>query len=296
MNTIGSEIIQGIHKAIDIAEESYKGLVISNEGQNFSAGANVGMIFMLAIEQEWDELNLAVKMFQNATMRIRHSHIPVVVATHNMTLGGGCEIAMHADKTIAHAETYMGLVEFGVGLIPGGGGTKEFAERLSDELHEGDIRSNQFRNRFLTIGQAKVSTSAYEAFELGYLRKGIDEVIVSREYQLSYAKRAALTMAEKGYIAPLRRKDIKVLGKEALGLVYVGANSMMAGNYISAHDQLISEKMGKVLAGGELSQITEVSDQYLLDLERKAFLELCAERLTLERIQSLVKTGKILRN
>lgn len=296
MNTIGSEIIQGINKAIDIAEESYQGLVISNDGQNFSAGANVGMIFMLAIEQEWEELNLAIKMFQNATMRIRHSHIPVVVATHNMALGGGCEIAMHADKTIAHAETYMGLVEFGVGLIPGGGGTKEFAERLSDELHDGDIRSNQFRNRFLTIGQAKVATSAYEAFELGYLRKGIDEVIVSRDYQLSYAKNAALTMVDKGYIAPLRRNDISVLGKEALGLVYVGANSMMAGKYISPHDQLISQKMGNVLAGGPLSQITKVSDQYLLDLERKAFVELCSERLTLERIQSLVKTGKILRN
>ncbi len=296
MNTIGNEIIQGINKAIDMAEEGYKGLVISNNGQNFSAGANVGMIFMLAVEQEWEELDLAIRMFQNTTMRIRHSHIPVIVATHNMALGGGCEIAMHSDKVIAHAETYMGLVEFGVGLIPGGGGTKEFAERLSDELHEGDMRSNQFRNRFLTIGQAKVSTSAYEAFDLGYLRKGIDEVIVSKEHQLSYAKSTALAMANKGYIAPLRRNNIKVLGKEALGLVYVGAHSMMSGNYISKHDQLISEKMGSVMAGGELSQITEVSDQYILDLERKAFLELCSQRLTLERIQSLVKTGKILRN
>ncbi len=296
MNTIGSEIIQGINKAIDMAEADYKGLVIANNGQNFSAGANVGMIFMLAIEQEWEELDMAVRMFQNATMRIRHSHIPVIVATHNMALGGGCEIAMHSDKVIAHAETYMGLVEFGVGLIPGGGGTKEFAERLSDELHEGDMRSNQFRNRFLTIGQAKVSTSAYEAFGLGYLRKGNDEVIVSRDHQLSYAKTAALNMANKGYIAPLRRNDIKVLGKEGLGLVYVGAHSMMSGKYISAHDQLISEKMGAVLAGGELSQITMVSDQYLLDMERKAFIELCSERLTLERIESLIKTGKILRN
>ena len=296
MNTIGSEIIQGINKAIDMAEEEYKGLVISNDGQNFSAGANVGMIFMMAVEQEWAELDMAVRMFQDATMRIRHSNIPVIAATHNMALGGGCEIAMHSDKVIAHAETYMGLVEFGVGLIPGGGGTKEFAERLSDELHEGDMRTNQFRNRFLTIGQAKVSTSAFEAFELGYLRKGIDEVIVSRDHQLSYAKSVALQMANKGYIAPMRRKDIKVLGKEALGLVYVGAHSMMSGKYISTHDQLISEKMGTVLAGGELSQITEVSDQYLLDLERKAFIELCSERLTLERIQSLVKTGKILRN
>ena len=209
-------------------------------------------------------------------------------------------MSMHADKVIAHAETYMGLVEFGVGLIPGGGGSKEFAQRLGDNLskgmNEGNIRSNQFRNSFLTVGQAKVSTSAYEAFDLGYLREGIDEVVVSRDHQLSYAKSVALQMADKGYIAPMRRNDIKVLGKEALGLVYVGAHSMKSGNYISEHDQLISEKLGFVLAGGDLSAISEVSDQYLLDIERKAFLELCTERKTLERIQSLVQKGKILRN
>lgn len=300
MNTIGGEVIEGLNKAIDLAEESYKGLVISNDGQNFSAGANVGMIFMMAVEQEYDELEMAVKMFQDTMMRIRHSAIPVIVAPHNMALGGGCEMSMHADKVIAHAETYMGLVEFGVGLIPGGGGSKEFAQRmgdaLSEDLSEGNIRSNQFRHSFLTIGQAKVSTSAYEAFDLGYLRKGIDEVIVSRAHQLSYAKSVAIRMADKGYIAPMRRNDIKVLGKEALGLVYVGAHSMKSGNYISEHDQLISEKLGFVLAGGDLSAISEVSDQYLLDLERRAFIELCAERKTLERIQSLVQKGKILRN
>jgi len=300
MNTIGSEILQGINKAIDLAEADYKGLVISNDGQNFSAGANVGMIFMMAAEQEWDELDMAVRMFQNTMMRVRHSSIPVVVAPHNMALGGGCEMSMHADKVIAHAETYMGLVEFGVGLIPGGGGTKEFAQRLGDDLskdlNEGNIRSNQFRNRFLTIAQAKVSTSAYEAFDLGYLREGIDEVIMSLDHQLSYAKSVALQMADKGYIAPLRRNDIKVLGAEALGLVYVGANSMKAANYISEHDQLISQKMGTVMAGGELSGVSEVSDQYLLDIERKAFVELCSTRKTLERIQSLVQKGKILRN
>ena len=300
MNTIGSEILQGINKIIDLAEESYKGIVISNDGGNFSAGANVGMIFMMAAEQEWDELDMAVRMFQNTMMRIRHSAIPVIVAPHNMALGGGCEMSMHADKVIAHAETYMGLVEFGVGLIPGGGGSKEFAQRLGDNLskdmNEGNIRSNQFRHSFLTIGQAKVSTSAYEAFDLGYLREGIDEVIVSREHQLSYAKSVALQMADKGYIAPMRRNDIKVLGKEALGLVYVGAHSMKSGNYISEHDQLISEKLGFVLAGGDLSAISEVTDQYLLDIERKAFLELCTERKTLERIQSIVQKGKILRN
>jgi len=211
-------------------------------------------------------------------------------------LGGGTEICLHVDKVMAHAETYMGLVEFGVGLIPGGGGTKEFALRLSDELHDGDMRTNQFRNRFLTIGQAKVSTSGEEGFELGYLRRGQDEIVVSREHQLALAKEACLIMADEGYVAPKPRKDIKVLGDEALGVVYVGADSMQSGNYISEHDKLISEKLGFALAGGDLSTLTEVSEKYLLDLERRKFLELCAERKTLERLQSIITTGKVLRN
>lgn len=295
MNTIGAEVIEGINKAIDLAESNYKGLVIYNDGDNFSAGANVGMIFMMAAEQEYDELNFAIKAFQDTMMRVRYSSVPVIVAPHNLALGGGCEMSMHADKVIAHAETYMGLVEFGVGVIPGGGGTKEFALRASDEYNDG-IRLDVLRNRFLTVGQAKVGTSAEEAFELGYLRKGIDEWIVSRKHQLSYAKQAALNLAEKGYTKPLQRKDIKVLGNEGLGIVYVGANSMKSGNYISEHDQLISEKLGFVLCGGDLSQPTEVNEQYLLDMERKAFLELCTERKTLERLQSIITTGKVLRN
>ncbi|MBQ21718.1 MAG: 3-hydroxyacyl-CoA dehydrogenase [Flavobacteriales bacterium] len=295
MNTIGAEVIEGINKAIDLAEEKYKGLVIYNDGDNFSAGANVGMIFMMAAEQEYDELNFAIKTFQDTMMRVRYSSIPVIVAPHNLALGGGCEMSMHADKVIAHAETYMGLVEFGVGVIPGGGGTKEFALRASDEYGDG-IRLNVLRNRFLTVGQAKVGTSAEEAFELGYLRRGTDEWIVSRKHQLSYAKQAALNLAEKGYTKPLQRNDIKVLGNEGLGIVYVGANSMKSGNYISEHDQLISEKLGYVLCGGNLSQPTEVNEQYLLDMERKAFLELCQQRKTLERLQSIITTGKVLRN
>lgn len=296
MNTIGGGVIEGINKAIDVAEKEYKGLVISNTGQNFSAGANVGMIFMMAAEQDFDELNFAVKAFQDTMMRVRYSAIPVVVAPHNMALGGGCELSMHADKVVAHAELYMGLVEFGVGLIPGGGGSKEFARRLSMELKDGDIRINRLRERFLTIGQAKVSTSAYEAFDLGYLREGTDEVIVSRDYQLLRAKQACLELFEKGYTAPQREKNISVLGQEGLGIVYVGANSMLSGNYMSDHDRVISEKLGFVLCGGDLSENTVVSEQYLLDLERKAFVELCAERKTLERLESLVKSGKILRN
>jgi 3-hydroxyacyl-CoA dehydrogenase len=296
MNTIGGGVIEGMNRAIDLAEKEYKGLVIYNTGQNFSAGANVGMIFMMAIEQDYDELNFAVKAFQDAMMRVRYSNIPVVVAPHNLALGGSCEMSMHADKVVAHAELYMGLVEFGVGVIPGGGGTKEFAKRLSEELKEGDIKINRMRERFLTIGQAKVSTSAYEAFDLGYLRPGTDEVVVSRDHQLARAKAATLELAEKGYVAPKREKNITVMGQEGLGIVYVGANSMLSGNYMSDHDRVISEKLGFVLCGGDLSENTVVSEQYLLDLERRAFVELCAERKTMERLESIIKYGKILRN
>lgn len=296
MNTIGGGVIEGINKAISIAEKDYKGLVISNTGQNFSAGANVGMIFMMAVEQDFDELNIAVKTFQDTMMRVRYCDVPVIVAPHNLALGGGCELSMHSDKVVAHAELYMGLVEFGVGVIPGGGGTKEFAKRLSEELSEGDIRINKMRERFLTIGQAKVATSAEEAFELGYLRRGQDEYVMSRELQLTRAKEACLGLANKGYVAPAKEKNITILGQEGLGIVYVGADSMQSGNYISEHDRLISEKLGYVMCGGDISERVQVSEQYLLDLERRAFVELCAERKTLERLESMVKKGRILRN
>jgi 3-hydroxyacyl-CoA dehydrogenase len=296
MNTIGGDVIEGINKAITLAENSYKGLVISNEGANFSAGANVGMIFMMAVEQEFDELNVVIKAFQNTMMRIRYSSIPVVAAPHQMALGGGCELCLHADKVVAHAELYMGLVEFGVGLIPGGGGSKEFALRLSDELQDGDIELNNFRDRFLTIGQAKVSTSAYEAFEFGYLKKGRDVVVVSQNRLLAEAKQHCLQLANDGYVQPVQRTDIRVLGKQALGLGYVGANTMYSGNYISEHDVKISQKLAYVLAGGDLSQPSLVSEEYLLGLEREAFVSLCTERKTLERIQSIITGGKVLRN
>jgi 3-hydroxyacyl-CoA dehydrogenase len=296
MNTIGGEVVEGINKAITLAETSYKGLVISNEGSNFSAGANVGMIFMLAVEQEFDELNMVVKTFQNTMMRIRYSSVPVVIAAHQMALGGGCEICLHADKVVAHAELYMGLVEFGVGLIPGGGGTKEFALRLSDEFREGDIELNNFRDRFLTIGQAKVSTSAYEAFALGYLKEGRDVVVTSRSRLLTEAKQQCLQMADEGYVQPIPRSDIRVLGNQALGLGYLGASSMYNGNYISEHDMKISQKLAYVLSGGDLSQPSVVNEEYLLDLEREAFISLCTEKKTLERMQSIITGGKVLRN
>jgi 3-hydroxyacyl-CoA dehydrogenase len=296
MNTIGGDVIQGINKAIDIAEKEYRGLVISNDGKNFSAGANIGMIFMMAVEQDYDELNMAVRMFQNTAMRLRYSSIPVVAAPFQLTLGGGCEFSMHADFVQLYAETYMGLVEFGVGVIPGGGGSKEFALRASDEYKDDQIVQNTLKDRFLTIGQAKVSTSAVEAFELGYLQKGKYAITMNRARLLADAKAKAIELADEGYVQPIQRTDVKVLGNQGLGIVYVGSDSMRAGKYISDHDKKISEKLGYVMCGGDLSAPTEVSEQYLLDLERKAFLELCAERKTLERIQHMLTKGKPLRN
>jgi len=296
MNTIGGDTLQAINKAIDLAEKKYRGVVIGNDGANFSAGANVGMIFMMAVEQEWDELNMAIRAFQNTSMRIRYSSIPVVVAPHNLTLGGGCEFSLHADHVQLNAETYMGLVEFGVGVIPGGGGTKEFALRASDEYKEDQIVQNVLKDRFLTIGMAKVSTSALEAFELGYLQKDKFAISMNRSRLIADAKAKAIELADAGYTQPVRRKDIRVLGKQGLGIVYAGANTMYSGHYISEHDKKISEKLGYVMCGGDLSSPTEVTEQYLLDLEREAFLSLCGERKTLERIQSIVTKGKPLRN
>lgn len=296
MNTIGGDVIQGVNKAIDLAEKEYRGLVLSNDGKNFSAGANIGMIFMMAVEQDYEELDMAVRMFQNTAMRLRYSSIPVVAAPFQLTLGGGCEFSMHADFVQLHAETYMGLVEFGVGVIPGGGGSKEFALRASDEYKADQIVQNTLKDRFLTIGQAKVSTSAVEAFELGYLQQGKYAITMNRARLLADAKAKAIELADAGYIQPIHRTDIKVLGNQGLGIVYVGAASMHAGHYISEHDKKISEKLGWVMCGGDLSSPTEVSEQYLLDLERKAFLELCAERKSLERIQHMLTKGKPLRN
>jgi 3-hydroxyacyl-CoA dehydrogenase len=250
----------------------------------------------MAIEQEWDEIDMAIRMFQNMNMRVRYSSIPVVVAPFGLALGGGCEMTLHADKVQAHAELYTGMVEFGVGLIPGGGGSKEFALRLSDSFKDGDMEINALRERFLTIGQAKVSTSAAEAYDLGILRPGLDEISLNRSRLIMDAKRSAIALSEAGYTQPIRRKDIRVLGKSGLGIVWVGANSMLSGHYISEHDQLISQKLGYILCGGDLSAPTLVSEQYLLDLEREAFLSLCGEKKTLERIQSILTTGKPLRN
>jgi 3-hydroxyacyl-CoA dehydrogenase len=296
MNTIGGDVLVGINKAIDLAEKQYNGLVIGNQAANFSVGANIGMIFMMAVEQEYDELNMAIKMFQDTMMRCRYSSIPVVVAPHGMTLGGGCEMTMHADKVVAAAETYIGLVEFGVGVIPGGGGSKEMTLRAADLYRKNDVELNTLQEYFLTVAMAKVATSAYEAYDMGVLQKGKDIVVVNKDRQIAEAKKHALLMAEAGYTQPIPRKDVKVLGKQALGMFLVGTDQMVAGQYISEHDQKIANKLAYVMAGGDLSEPTLVSEQYLLDIEREAFLSLCTERKTLERIQYMLTKGKPLRN
>lgn len=296
MNTIGGDVLDGINKAIDMAEKDYQGLVVANNGKNFSVGANIGMIFMMAVEQEYDELNMAIKYFQDTMMRMRYSAIPTVSAPHAMTLGGGCELSLHADKVVAAAETYIGLVEFGVGVIPGGGGSKEMTVRAADTFQKDDVELNRLREHFLTIGMAKVSTSAHEAYDLNILQKGKDIVVVNEERQLTIAKKHALLMAENGYTKPIKRQDVKVLGKQALGAFLVGTDQMNAGNYISDHDKKIANKLAYVMAGGDLSEAQMVSEQYLLDLEREAFLSLTGERKTLERLQHMLKKGKPLRN
>ena len=296
MGSIGGEVLEGIQKSIALAEEKYKGLVIANDGANFSAGANVGMIFMLAVEQDYDEIDMAIRMFQNTMMRVRYSGIPVVLAPHGLALGGGCEICLHADKVIAAAETYTGLVEVGIGVIPGGGGTKEFVLRAADETHDGEVDTLTLQNRFLTIATAKVATSGAEAFDMGIYRKGKDLISLNLGRRIAEAKQAVIELHNEGYIMPVQRKDIKVLGRSALGTMLAGINGMHKGNYATDHDVTVAKKLAYVMCGGDLSEPAFVTEQYLLDLEREAFLSLTGEKKTLERIQSILKSGKPLRN
>lgn len=296
MNSIGGEVLEGLNKAINISEEKFNGLVIANDGPNFSAGANVGMIFMLAIEQEYDELDMAIRMFQNTMMRVRYSSIPVAVAPHALTLGGACEMSLHADVVCAAAETYIGLVELGVGLIPGGGGTKEFVLRAGDEMHDEEPETITLKNRFLSIATAKVATSAAEAFEMGILRKGQDQTVMNIGRRIATAKSAVLDLHAQGYTMPTIRKDVKVLGRSALGALLAGINGMQKAGYATAHDAVVAKKLAYVMCGGDLSEQSQVSEQYLLDLEREAFLSLCGEKKTLERIQSVLKSGRPIRN
>jgi len=296
MNSIGGEVLEGLNKSIAIAEEKCNGLVIANEGNLFSAGANVGMIFMLAIEQDYEELDMAIRAFQNTMMRVRYSSIPVGIAPHGLTLGGGCEMNLHADTIAAAAETYIGLVELGIGVIPGGGGTKEFVLRASDEMHIDEPDTITLKNRFLQIATAKVATSAHEAMEMGIFRKGQDHIVLNQSRRIAKAKEQVLNLYQAGYTQAQQRTDIKVLGKSALGALYAGINAMWRGGYATDHDKLVAKKLAFVMCGGDLSEASLVNEQYLLDLEREAFLSLCGEKKTLERIQSVITSGRPIRN
>ncbi len=295
MNSLGGEVLDGLNRAIDLAEKEYDGLVVGNQGTNFSVGANLAMILMMAVDQDWDDLNMAIAYFQNSMMRVRYSSVPVVVAPHAMTLGGGCEMTMHADRVVAAAETYIGLVELGVGVIPGGGGTKEFTLRTCKDFVKDDVKTNRLRDAFMNIAMAKVATSAYEAFDMGILEHGKDIVVVNKDRQIAEAKKVAKLMAEQGYTQPIEQK-VTVLGKDALGMFLVGTDQMLAGGYISEYDKKIADKLANVMVGGNLSEPTAVSERYLLNLERETFLSLCGERKTLERIQYMLQKGKPLRN
>jgi 3-hydroxyacyl-CoA dehydrogenase len=297
MNALGSDQLGMIQFAIKEVEKNFVGLVIGNQGENFSAGANVMMMLMAAQEGEWDELALGVRQFQNTTMSLRYSAKPVVVAPHHLTLGGGCEMVLHADRAVAAAETYIGLVEVGVGVIPGGGGTKEMAVRAGEavEASPGVDHFEVLRANFETVAMAKVATSAFEAKKWGLLRKA-DRIVMNDKRVIEEAKQTVLTLVREGYTPPQPRQDVLVLGEAALTKFRLGMHMMQRGGYISAHDALIGLKIATVMSGGNLTRPTRVSEQYLLDLEREAFVSLCGTRATQERLAHMLKTGKPLRN
>ncbi|MEJ0054545.1 MAG: 3-hydroxyacyl-CoA dehydrogenase NAD-binding domain-containing protein [Bacteroidota bacterium] len=293
--TLGSEVIEGLNKAIDLAEKVTADWSLATRGQIFRWGANLGLVFMYAIEQEYDEIEFMIKAFQNSVMRIRYSSVPVVVCPQGRTLGGGCEMTMHADIAQAAAETYIGLVEVGVGLIPGGGGTKEYTKRVSDAIQEGDVELNALQNAFMNIATAKVATSAEEARENGVLKK-LDRVSMNKDRQITDAKEAAIELADAGYTMPLQAKNIKVQGRTGQALFLAGLQGMLMGKYVSEHDVKVAKWIANIMCGGDLTSPQEVSEQYLLDLEREAFLSLTGEKKTLERIQAILTGGKPLRN
>lgn len=295
-NAIGEGILRGLNDSVRIAEEGgWKGIVIGNNANNFTVGANLMLIGMMAFQQEYDQLDMAVRLFQQTSMRLRYSSVPVVIATQGYCFGGGTELTMHCDGAVCAAESYIGLVEVGVGLIPGGAGTKEFALRLSDEMKEGEVMIPQLINKFKTIATAQVATSAFEAFDYGYLLKYRDEISMNMHTHIHRAKEKVLELA-KNYIQKSPRKDVSVLGRSGLGTLYTAAHSLKMGGYASDHDIKIAKKIAFVLCGGDLSSPQQVSENYLLDLEREAFLSLCAEPKTMERIQYMLENNKPLRN
>jgi 3-hydroxyacyl-CoA dehydrogenase len=283
MNTLGEDNFAMMHAGLEETARNYQALVIANQGQDFSVGANLMMVLLAAQEGEWDELNAAIHRFQQVNMALKYAAKPVVAAPFGRTLGGGCEITLHATRAQASAETYIGLVEVGVGLIPGGGGCKELLLRLKDP-----------RKVFELIGYAKVSSSAEDARKLGLLNR-TDRVSMNPERLIGDAKELALSLV-KDYVPGVPRTDIKVAGEHGIAMLKLGAWSMRQANFISDHDVLIAEKLGNILCGGRLTGEQTVSEQYLLDLEREAFLSLCGHPKTQERMQYMLKTGKPLRN
>jgi 3-hydroxyacyl-CoA dehydrogenase len=295
MNAIGGDTIAMMNYAVKEVGQNFEGLVIANEADNFSVGANIMMVLLAIQEGEWDEIALSVRQFQNANMNLRYSPKPVVVAPAGMALGGGCEITMHGDKARAAAETYMGLVEVGVGLIPGGGGVKELVLRATEGATPDEDLFPRIRKVSETVAMAKVSTSAVEAREIGFLRDN-DLITMNRERLIEDAKQTVLAMVQEGYVQPHPRTNIPVLGEPALATIKLAIHMMQRGGFISEYDAHVAKKLAHIITGGNLSRKTLVSEQYLLDLEREAFVSLCGERKTQERIQYMLKTGKPLRN
>jgi 3-hydroxyacyl-CoA dehydrogenase len=304
MNAIGSDLIAMIHKGIKRLDSDFDAMVVANQAVNFSVGANLMLVLVAAQEQEWDDLHLAVKQFQNVNLAIKYAPKPVVIAPQGMALGGGCEISLHGARIQAAAEAYMGLVEAGVGLIPGGGGSKEMLIRANEHAAGGDDLDlfHALRPIFETLAMAKVGTSAEECRDYGFLRRE-DGVSMNRERVVADAKEAALALVRGGYKPPAanwqegaQTAQIKVLGEQFLATAKMAIHLLLRGGYATDHDAVVARKLANILAGGALSAPQLVSEQYVLDLEREAFVSLCGERKTQERIAHTLKTGKPLRN
>ena len=295
MNAVGGDILSMARKAVEEVDKNFRGMVIANQGAHFSAGANIMFVLMAIMEEEWEEIDFTIRQFQKMNMLFRYSAKPVVAAPFDMALGGGCEVCLHADQLIANSESYMGLVEVGVGLIPAGGGTKEMLLRGMDGAPEEAIALPYLKKIFQTIAMAKVSTSAEEARSLGFLR-ATDRIVLNGDHQIHYAKQAAIGLAESGYRQPRPRADIPVMGMPGMDAVRLLVGGMKEGGFISEHDEVVSLKLAGILTGGHLSGPQKVSEDYLLALEREAFLSLCGMRKTQERIKHMLEKGKPLRN
>jgi 3-hydroxyacyl-CoA dehydrogenase len=295
MNAIGGDTLEMLQAGVAEAERSFAALVIGNDGPNFSAGANLMLLLLEAQEGNWDEIDLMVRSFQRTTTSLRYAQVPVIAAPAGLALGGGCEVLLQADRTQAAAETYMGLVEVGVGLIPAGAGTTAMLARAVEGLPARADLLPAVQRVFETIGFGKVSTSAPDARRIGYLRP-VDGITTNRERVLTDAKTRALERTREGYQAPPRRTAIRVGGASVLAALQLGVHLAWRAGRISDHDAVVGRRLAWILAGGPLPHETSVGEQYLLDLEREAFLSLCGERKTLERIQHTLKTGKTLRN